>query len=145
MLCSLHSTCYYFLVLVVNSDRFQILEIARSNAGSPFLCTLYCIRQFIWGTAKSKQSSRVILKKYINNLAGIMFIFSTHLCFWGNKRIFPISYVVYSVNYLVCLLTAARTNQVGEWLPYTRVNKRNWLRSAYCLLSAYFFPGFAPG
>ena len=30
-------------------------------------------------------------------------------------------------------------------IPYTRVNKRNWLRSAYCLLSAYFFPGFAPG
>ena len=30
-------------------------------------------------------------------------------------------------------------------IPYTRVNKRNRLRSAYCLLSAYFFPGFAPG
>ena len=28
---------------------------------------------------------------------------------------------------------------------YTQVNKRNWLRSAYWLLSAYFFPGFAPG
>ena len=30
-------------------------------------------------------------------------------------------------------------------IPYTRVNKRNWLRSIYYLLSAYFFPGFAPG
>ena len=30
-------------------------------------------------------------------------------------------------------------------LPYTQVNKRNWLRSANCLLSAYFFPGFALG
>ena len=27
----------------------------------------------------------------------------------------------------------------------TRVNKHNWLRSAYCLLSAYFFPDFAHG
>ena len=30
-------------------------------------------------------------------------------------------------------------------LPYTRVNKRNWLLDAYWLLSACFFPGFAPG
>ena len=30
-------------------------------------------------------------------------------------------------------------------LPYTRVNKRNSLLSAYCFLSACFFPGFAPG
>ena len=30
-------------------------------------------------------------------------------------------------------------------LPYTRVNKRNSLLGAYWLLSACFFPGFAPG
>ena len=30
-------------------------------------------------------------------------------------------------------------------LPYTRVNKHNLLLSAYCILSACFFPGFAPG
>ena len=29
--------------------------------------------------------------------------------------------------------------------PYTRVNKHNSLVSAHCLLSACFFPGFAPG
>ena len=27
-------------------------------------------------------------------------------------------------------------------LLYTRVNKRNWLRSTYCLLNVYFFHGF---
>ena len=30
-------------------------------------------------------------------------------------------------------------------IPYTRVNKRNSLLGAYWLLSACFFPGFAPG
>ena len=30
-------------------------------------------------------------------------------------------------------------------VPYTRVNKRNSLLGAYWLLSACFFPGFAPG
>ena len=30
-------------------------------------------------------------------------------------------------------------------VPYTLVNKRNSLLGAYWLLSAFFFPGFAPG
>ena len=36
-------------------------------------------------------------------------------------------------------------NLCYDGVPYTWVNKRNWLRSTYCLLSTYFFPGFAPG
>ena len=35
--------------------------------------------------------------------------------------------------------------EIERYVLYRRVNKRNWLRSAYCLLSACFFPGFATG
>ena len=34
---------------------------------------------------------------------------------------------------------------LGINIPYTQVNKRNSLLSAYCLLSTCLFPGFAPG
>ena len=53
---------------------------------------------------------------------------------------------------LIANLTYSSDDQSGHGtciigfcdIPYTRVNKRNSLLSAYCLLSAGFFPGFAP-
>ena len=41
-----------------------------------------------------------------------------------------------------------KTRERVRHIQCTRVNKRNWrnwLRRSYCLLSAYFFPGFEPG
>jgi len=43
----------------------------------------------------------------------------------------------------ICLRSSVSV--ATNYLPYTRVNKRNSLLGAYWLLSACFFPGFAPG
>ena len=63
-------------------------------------------------------------------------------CYW--KQVPSTSMQTNYENFLFWKLFLWPCSHVTQIL-YTLVNRRNWLRSAYCLLSACFFPGFAPG
>ena len=69
-------------------------------------------------------------------------------------RVITVKQIEIALTFLKVMVTFGLFIQIGMhslintyllYIPYTQVNKRNWLRSAYCLLSVCFFPGFAPG
>ena len=69
-----------------------------------------------------------------------------NLCVLLRFQLLDCSNVCVDDTYSMLWIVFPRFELLGSIIvPYTRVNKRNWLRSAYCLLSAYFFPGYAPG